>query len=101
MPTQLALRFNEVPISCPTLLLLKYIRDAQAAVVAFSQNITPPPLSEDMQKFVGSLATAWNSGEIRPTHRRSRNRIDGGARGRIRLRKFGRSCLDGLRKSQT
>jgi hypothetical protein len=50
-------------------LLLKHIRDAQAAVVALSQNITPPPLSEDIQKFVSSLATAWRSGEVRPTHR--------------------------------
>jgi hypothetical protein len=50
-------------------LLLKHIRDAQAAVVALSQNLTPPPLSEDMQKFVSSLATAWSSGEVRPTHR--------------------------------
>ena len=52
-------------------LLLKHIRDAQAAVVALSQNITPPPLSEDMQKFVRSLATAWRSGEVRPTHQRA------------------------------
>lgn len=52
-------------------LLLKHIRDAQAAVVALSQNITPPPLSEDMQKFVSSLATAWRSGEVRPTHQRA------------------------------
>jgi hypothetical protein len=51
-------------------LLLKHIRDAQAALVALSQNIMPPPLSEDMQKFVSSLATAWNSGEVRPTNRR-------------------------------
>lgn len=51
-------------------LLLKHIRDAQAAVVALSQNITLPPLSEDMQKFVSSLAIAWRSGEVRPTHRR-------------------------------
>lgn len=50
--------------------LLKHIRDSQAAVVALSQNITPPTLSEDMQKFVSSLATAWRSGEVRPTHRR-------------------------------
>jgi hypothetical protein len=52
------------------MLLLKHIRDAQAAVMALSQNTTPPPLSEDMQKFVSSLATAWSSGEVRPTHRR-------------------------------
>jgi hypothetical protein len=52
------------------MLLLKHIRDAQAVVMALSQNTTPPPLSEDMQKFVSGLAIAWNSGEVRPTHRR-------------------------------
>jgi hypothetical protein len=52
------------------MLLLKHIRDAQAVVMALSQNTTPPPLSEDMQKFVSSLVIAWNSGEVRPTHRR-------------------------------
>ncbi|MDQ3257577.1 MAG: transposase [Acidobacteriota bacterium] len=51
-------------------LLLKHVRDAQAVVVALGQNIAPPPVSEDMQKFVSSLATAWRSGEVRPTHRR-------------------------------
>jgi hypothetical protein len=51
-------------------LLLKHVRDAQAAVVALSQNTTPPPLSQDVQKFVSSLATAWRAGEVRPTHRR-------------------------------
>lgn len=51
-------------------LLLEHIRDSQAAVIALSQNMAPPPLSEDMQKFVSSLATAWRSGEVRPTHRR-------------------------------
>lgn len=51
-------------------LLLKHIRDAQDAIVAISENLTPPPLSEDLQKFVSSLATVWRSGEVRPTHRR-------------------------------
>ena len=50
--------------------LLKHIRDAQDAIVAISENLTPPPLSEDLQKFVSGLATAWRSGEVRPTHRR-------------------------------
>ncbi len=50
--------------------LLKHIRDAQDAIVAISANVTPPPLSEDLQKFVSNLATAWRSGEVRPTHRR-------------------------------
>lgn len=50
--------------------LLKYIRDAQTAVIAISQNQTPAPLSEDLQDFVRSLATAWKAGEVRPTHRR-------------------------------
>jgi hypothetical protein len=38
-------------------------------VFAHSQNVTPPPLSEDLQKFVGGLATAWNASEVRPMHR--------------------------------
>jgi hypothetical protein len=50
--------------------LLKHIRDAQDAIVAISANLAPPPLSEDLLKFVSSLATAWRSGEVRPTHRR-------------------------------
>lgn len=50
-------------------LLLKHIRDAQAGAAALSQNIAPPPLSEDIRKFVSSFATAWRSGEVRPTHR--------------------------------
>jgi hypothetical protein len=49
---------------------LKFGRDAQDAIVAISENLTPPPLSEDLQKFVSGLATAWRSGEVRPTHRR-------------------------------
>jgi hypothetical protein len=52
-------------------LLLKHIRDAQAAVIGLSHNVTPPPLSEDLQQFVRSLATAWSDGEVRPTHRRA------------------------------
>lgn len=50
--------------------LLKHIRDEQDAIVAISENLAPPTLSEDLQKFVSSLATAWRSGEVRPTHRR-------------------------------
>lgn len=50
--------------------LLKHIRDAQNSVMAISEKLTPPPVSEDLQKFVRSLATAWRSGEVRPTHRR-------------------------------
>jgi hypothetical protein len=36
----------------------------------FQSKYHAAPLSEDMQKFVSSLAIAWNSGEERPTHRR-------------------------------
>lgn len=50
--------------------LLKYIRDAQTAVIAISQNQTPSPLSAEIQDFVRGLATAWKAGEVRPTHRR-------------------------------
>jgi hypothetical protein len=50
--------------------LLKHIRDAQEAVVAISQDRVPEPLAEDLQRFVSRLATAWQSSEVRPTHRR-------------------------------
>jgi hypothetical protein len=50
-------------------LLLKHIRDAQDTVMALSQNRTPEIVAPDVARFVCSLATAWRSGEVRPTHR--------------------------------
>jgi len=50
-------------------LLLKHIREAQDAVMALSQNRAPATAAPDVSAFVSSLATAWRSGEVRPTHR--------------------------------
>jgi hypothetical protein len=51
-------------------LLLKQIREAQDTVTALSQNRTPEAVGPDVTAFVSSLATAWRTGEVRPTHRR-------------------------------
>lgn len=50
-------------------LLLKQIRDSQEALMAISQSRSPENAPE-ISPFVKSLATAWKSGEVRPTHRR-------------------------------
>jgi hypothetical protein len=50
-------------------LLLKHIREAQDTVMALVQNRTPETVATDVKAFVGSLRTAWQAGEVRPTHR--------------------------------
>ena len=50
-------------------LLLKGIRDAQDMLMAVSKDRTPETAAPDASTFVKSLATAWRSGEVRPTHR--------------------------------
>jgi hypothetical protein len=51
-------------------LLLKQIREAQDTLTALSKKTTPEVIAPDMKAFVESLATAWRTGEVRPTHRR-------------------------------
>jgi hypothetical protein len=55
--------------SLDPVLLLKHIREAQDMLMAFSQNRSPATVASDTSNFVSSLATAWRSGEVRPTHR--------------------------------
>jgi predicted RNA binding protein YcfA (HicA-like mRNA interferase family) len=50
-------------------LLLKSIREAQEMLMALSKDRTPETAAPDASTFVKSLATAWRSGEVRPTHR--------------------------------
>jgi hypothetical protein len=50
-------------------LLLKSIREAQDMLMALSKDRTPETAAPDASTFVKSLATAWRSGEVRPTHR--------------------------------
>lgn len=55
--------------SLDPVLLLKHIREAQDTVMALSQNRTPETVVPDLSAFVSSLRTAWQAGEVRPTHR--------------------------------
>ena len=55
--------------SLDPVLLLKHIREAQDTVMALSQNRAPETTAPEMSAFVSSLATAWKTGEVRPTHR--------------------------------
>src|SRR5664280_1948686 len=50
-------------------LLLKSIREAQDMLMALSKDRTPETSAPDASTFVKSLATAWRTGEVRPTHR--------------------------------
>jgi hypothetical protein len=49
--------------------LLKNIREAQETLMALSQDRTPETIAPDVSTFVTNLATAWRTGEVRPTHR--------------------------------
>jgi hypothetical protein len=51
------------------MLLLKQIRESQEALMAIAQSRSPENATE-ISHFIKSLATAWKSGEVRPTHRR-------------------------------
>ena len=55
--------------SLDPVLLLKQIREAQDMVRALNQNKAPETMPFDVPAFVSSLASAWRSGEVRPTHR--------------------------------
>jgi hypothetical protein len=48
-------------------LLLKSIREAQDILMALSKDRTPETAAPDASSFVKSLATAWRTGEVRPT----------------------------------
>jgi hypothetical protein len=50
-------------------LMLKQVREGQEALMAISQNRSPENPTE-ISPFIKSLATAWKSGEVRPTYRR-------------------------------
>ena len=62
-------------------LLLKSIREGQDMLTALSKDRTPVTATSDTSSFVKSLATAWRSGEVRPTHRQE---AKPGRRGRTR-----------------
>ena len=49
--------------------LLKKIRECQEALAAIAQSRPPETANMDISPFVRNLATAWKTGEVRPTHR--------------------------------
>ena len=69
IPVETKERLRKTMEGLDPVLLLKQIREAQDTVTALSQNRTPEAVAPDMTAFVSSLATAWQAGEVRPTHR--------------------------------
>ena len=65
-------RLRDVAQTLDPLQLLEQIRNMQqrlAHVSAGGQPLPRAPEEHDLTRFLGSLATAWHDGEVRPTHR--------------------------------
>ena len=65
-------RLRGVAVSLDPLRLLDEIRSVQrhlAALAAGSAAGIPPERDADLERFLVSLSTAWQEGEVRPTHR--------------------------------
>ena len=71
VPAEMKEMLNHKMESLDPVMLLKHIRNAQDSVMALSENRTVELVSPDVAGFVSSLATAWRSGEVRPTHRQA------------------------------
>lgn len=63
-------KLRETMESLDPLVLLKQIREAQDTAMALSTSRAPEEIAPDVKSFVANLKTAWQSGEVRPTHRR-------------------------------
>jgi hypothetical protein len=66
------IRLAEILASLDPLRLLEEIRQAQHQLVILADHgpaALPATENEDLQRFLMGLSTAWQSGEIRPTHR--------------------------------
>jgi hypothetical protein len=65
-------RLRGVSVSLDPLRLLDEIRSVQRHLVALATGSAvgiPPGRDADLEKFLAGLSTAWQGGEIRPTHR--------------------------------
>ncbi|MDB6105207.1 MAG: hypothetical protein JWO52_5206, partial [Gammaproteobacteria bacterium] len=71
-----------------------------AEVLPDVQNVIVVPLSqkEDLQRFLMGLSTAWQAGEVRPTHLNRNARRTTGERARIPSRRLGPPYSPGSRK---
>ena len=68
---QTKLRLREVAAQLDPLQLLGEIRQMQNHVAQLAQGNrihTPAVVNDDLSGFLAGLATAWHSGEVRPTH---------------------------------
>jgi hypothetical protein len=66
-------RLRAVAIQLDPLRLLEEIRSVQHHLAALAAGETPhpPPAEGNLTAFLGGLATAWQYGEVRATHRRT------------------------------
>jgi len=65
------MRLAETLASLDPLRLLEEIRQAQHQLVCLADDGTaslPAAQTEDLQRFLMGLSTAWQAGEVRPTH---------------------------------
>jgi hypothetical protein len=65
-------RLRGVSVSLDPLLLLDEIRSVQRHLTALATGAAvgiQPGRNPDLEKFLASLSTAWQEGEVRPTHR--------------------------------
>ena len=65
-------RLRGVGVSLDPLRLLDEIRSMQRSLASLSSGLAEgivPARDPDLEKFLSSLATAWQEGEVRPTHR--------------------------------
>ena len=71
IPTPVKLRLAETLASLDPLQLLEEIRKAQHLLVCLADDGTgslPAAQKDDLQRFLMGLSTAWQAGEVRPTH---------------------------------
>lgn len=71
-PAAVKIRLAEILASLDPLRLLEEIRQAQHQLAILSDNgpaALPAAQNVDLQRFLMGLSTAWQAGEVRPTHR--------------------------------
>jgi hypothetical protein len=71
IPTSVKMRLAETLASLDPLRLLEEIRQAQHQLVCLADDgaaSLPATQNEDLQRFLMGLSTAWQAGEVRPTH---------------------------------
>ncbi len=71
-PAAVKIRLAEILASLDPLRLLEEIRQAQHQLATLADHgpaALPATQNEDLQRFLMGLSTAWQAGEVRPTHR--------------------------------